>query len=175
MGDKTATSMNRNRIILLILILCLMRSQISWGAWINDSAPNFTAQNIHGKSVSMENMKGKVILIDFWASWCAPCKKEFPELQKLAERYKDSDIVILAINIDKKRENADAFLVKQIPIPQKMMILLDPESKVVSSYGARAMPTSFIIDKSGIIKYVHLGFREKDPNQWITEIETLLK
>ena len=163
--------------ILVSIIVCLLLiTPLSWGAWINDEAPDFTLADLHGKQVSLGSLKGKVVFINFWANWCPPCKKEFPELNKLTKSYKDSDMVLLAINIDKNRANVDEFLGK-LPEPpfNKMTVLLDPQYAVVSSYGARAMPTSFIIDREGTIRYVHLGFNETDPGKWVTEMDTILK
>lgn len=168
--------MARTVTIVSAFVCFLTITSLSWGAWINDKAPDFSLQDLYGKQVAIGNLKGKVVFINFWANWCPPCKKEFPELNKLAKKYNDSDMVILAVNIDKKRNNVDEFLGKlPEPLSKKMFVLLDPQSKVVSSYAVRAMPTSFIIDKEETIRYVHLGFSETDPDKWITEVDSLLK
>ncbi len=159
-----------------IFVFLLLITPLSWGEWINDKAPDFTLTDLHGRQVSLGSLKGKVVFINFWANWCPPCKKEFPELNKLAKRYNDSDMVILALNEDKKRDNVDEFLGKlPEPLSNKMIVLLDPQSTVVSSYGARAMPTSFIIDKEETIRYTHFGFSETDPGKWVTEVDSLLQ
>jgi thiol-disulfide isomerase/thioredoxin len=159
-----------------IFVLPLLIAPPARAAWINDTAPDFTLQDMTGNSVSLPALKGKVVLIDFWATWCQPCKKEFPALNRLADNYKDADIVILAINLDKKKENAAEFLQRLgLTLSKNMVVLLDPQSAVVSSYAARAMPTSYIVDKAGMIRYVHLGFNEADPARWVAEIEPLLK
>jgi len=160
---------------LLIFFFFSLVTRPLWAAWVNDSAPGFTLRDMNGNQVSLYTLKGEVVFINFWASWCGPCKKEFPELNTLAERYKGSHFVVLAVNIDKKRKNADEFLERYGPVSQNMVILLDPESRVVASYGARAMPSSFLIDMTGVIRYVHLGFREENPPLWVSEIESLLK
>lgn len=159
----------------LVIIFLLFITTTSWGASINDKSPDFSLQDIKGNKAALANLKGKVVYINFWASWCPPCKEEFPELNKLAEKYKDSDFIILAVNVDKVKSNMDDFLSK-MPLPSKnMIILVDPKASVVSSYNARAMPTSFIVDKEGVIRYMHLGFNEKDPEKWVKEIESILK
>lgn len=161
--------------IISILIILLFTIPLSFAAWLNDKAPDFALQDINGNKIALAGLKGKVVYINFWASWCLPCKEEFPELNKLAEKYKDSDFIMLAVNIDKVKSNMDDFLSK-MPLPSKnMIILLDSKAAVVSSYNARAMPTSFIIDKEGVIRYIHLGFNEKDPEKWVKEVESLLK
>jgi len=159
-----------------MVLLPLWIAAPAHAAWINDRAPEFTLPDMTGASISLPDMKGKVVLIDFWATWCQPCKKEFPELNRLADKHKDADFVILAINLDKKKENAAEFLDRLgLTLSKNMVVLFDPGSAVVSSYAARAMPTSYILDKTGVIRNVHLGFNEADPARWVAEIEPLLK
>ncbi|MFQ5901842.1 MAG: peroxiredoxin family protein [Thermodesulfobacteriota bacterium] len=163
------------QIVILLLLSLFVVVSPSWAAWLNDNAPDFTLPDLNAQSVSLSDMRGNVVYVNFWATWCPPCKKELPQLNKLAEKYADAKFIILAVNIDRKRSIVDKFLTKYLPFSNKMRILLDPKSKAVASYAARAMPTSFIIDKEGTIRYVHLGFREADPAKWASEIETLLK
>lgn len=162
------------KIVLVFLYLILLTSPALAGR-VNDKAPAIELADTSGKPVSLEGLKGKVVFINFWASWCGPCKVELPELIKLTEKYKDKDFVLLAVNIDKTKGKADTFLSKLPARPENFVVACDPESKVVSSYGGRAMPTSFVLDKGGVIKYVHLGFNEADPAKWVAEIESLLK
>lgn len=159
----------------LIIIFILSITTTSWAVSLNDMAPDFTLQDTKENKVTLADLKGRVVYMNFWASWCPPCKEEFPELNKLAERYKNSDFIIFAVNVDKVKSNMDDFL-SRMPLPSKnMIILIDSKAVVVSSYNARAMPTSFIVDKEGVIRYIHLGFNEKDPEKWIKEIDSLLK
>ena len=159
----------------LIFLLSFTISSPLLAAWINDRAPDFTLTDIDGDSISLKDVTGKVVYINFWATWCHPCRKELPELNRLAKKYENSDFIILAINIDKRRSFVDEFLRKyNLPTAKKLHILLDPSAIAVSAYNARAMPTSFIVDKTGIIRYVHLGFREQDPRQWVLEVKKLL-
>lgn len=159
----------------LVIIFLLFIITTSWGASVNDKAPDFSLQDIKENKAALANLKGKVVYINFWASWCPPCKEEFPELNKLAEKYKDSDFIILAVNVDKVKSNMDDFLSKMPLSSKNMVILVDSKASVVSSYNARAMPTSFIVDKEGVIRYMHLGFNENDPEKWVKEIESILK
>ncbi len=159
----------------LVIIFLIVITTTSWGASVNDKAPDFSLQDIKENKAALANLKGKVVYINFWASWCPPCKEEFPELNKLAEKYKDSDFIILAVNVDKVKSNMDDFLSKMPLSSKNMVILVDSKAAVVSSYNARAMPTSFILDKEGVIRYMHLGFNEKDPEKWVKEIESILK
>lgn len=160
-------------IIALVAVFCT--ASLAHSRMINQQAPEFTLQDMSGKTVSLKDLRGKVVFIDFFASWCAPCKKEFPEINGIIGRYNESEVAFVAINVDKKRSHVEDFL-RQIPgLSKRFIILLDTDSSVISSYNARAMPTSFILDRSGVVRYIHFGFRESDPGSWVEEIDNLLK
>ena len=120
--------------ILFRLLLALFVWQISstsvLACSVGDDAPGFSLKDISGRDWSLEDLKGKVVFINFWGTWCQPCKKELPALNEL--QRKNKEVVIIAINIDKTRESADTFL-KKISLDQ-LTILLDPGTKVVSLY-----------------------------------------
>lgn len=141
---------------------------------VNSKAPEFTLQDLSGKPVSLSDFKGKVVFIDFWASWCPPCKKEFPELNSFIKRY-EPNAVVLAVNVDRKRSHVDDFLSRMPRLSGNFHVLLDAESKIIPAYGARAMPTSYIIDREGVIRFAHYGYRDDDAGEWAAEIESLLK
>lgn len=167
--------MRQKRSILIAWFLILALPAFSWGGLMNQSAPQFTLTDISGRAVSLSSFKGKVVFIDFWASWCPPCKVEFPELIKLMERYNGADAALLAVNVDQKRSHADDFLKKFSAIPANFLVLFDGDSQVIKTYNASAMPTSFILDKNGVIRHIHFGYRETDRKKWIEEIDALLK
>jgi thiol-disulfide isomerase/thioredoxin len=139
--------------------------------WIGKAAPDFSLKSLDGKStVALSDFQGKVVLLDFWATWCAPCKKTLPELAVLESRMKG--IQFLAVNIDDHKRNAIDFLEKyglQINAPY------DAKKKVVSRYDIKAMPTLFIIDKKGVIRFSHTGYRPADIGKIEREIKKLLK
>jgi thiol-disulfide isomerase/thioredoxin len=110
-------------------------------------------------SLPLDSLRGKVVLVDFWASWCGPCKKSFPWMNSLLEKHSSEGLVILAVNLDKKRADADAFLAKQEAGPR---IVFDPGGVLAKSYALQAMPSSFIYDRRGTLREKHLGFTEKD-------------
>ncbi|MFQ5456550.1 MAG: TlpA family protein disulfide reductase [Nitrospirota bacterium] len=155
----------------LILLTIFLYYGSGYAAWIGDKAPSFSLKRLDNNgSLSLKEFEGKILFIDFWATWCGPCKKELPALDSLMKEYNDS-LVILAINLDKKKGKIKKFLEKY---PVDLPVLLDPEGNIVSKYGARAMPTSFIIDGNGTIKFVHLGFSKKDTDKWRKEIDSIL-
>ena len=157
--------------LLLALTVWHISSMSVHACSIGDDAPGFSLKDISGREWALEALKGKAVFINFWGTWCQPCKKELPALNEL--QRKNKEVVIIAINIDKRRETADAFL-KKISLDQ-LTVLLDPGTKVVSSFGARAMPTSYLLDREGKVRFIHYGFNEKkDPLLWELELKELL-
>jgi thiol-disulfide isomerase/thioredoxin len=162
----------KRKIIISVITLIVCASSIQ-AAFINESAPFFTLPSLEGKTMSLSDQNGKIVFVNFWASWCPPCKKEFPELNELASEYKGQNFVLLAINLDKSVDRVQKFLEKN-QVKPALAILLDPDAKVVADYVARSMPSSFIIDRDGKIRFVHFGYSDKDPVKWRTEIDSLL-
>ena len=164
--------LNTTKILLVSLILTFI-SQAAMSAKIGDSAPSFRARTLDGsQTISNDDLKGKVIFVDFWASWCAPCLKSLPEFEQLQTSFSGrNDVVVLAINLDENPKDADKFL-RTLDVSYK--ILADQEGKIPESFGVSTMPSSFIIDKQGVIRYVHKGYKSGDVNKIKTEIEQLL-
>lgn len=159
--------------VLLYILLTLIIGQISsistHASSIGDNAPLFSLRDISGRTWPLEDLNGKVVFINFWATWCTPCRKELPMLNDLQKKRKD--VVVLAVNIDKKRSNVESFL-KRYPLD--IPVLLDPDGRVVANYGARAMPASFILDRDSRVRFIHFGFDEdKDPGLWEKEINEI--
>lgn len=140
---------------------------------VGKETPGFSGKTLDGEKISLSDYKGKVTLVDVWASWCKPCKEEFPFLIELYEKYSDNDFSVLAVNIDEEKVNAEKFL-KSLKKEVPFKILFDPESKVPNLYDIQAIPTTYILDKKGVIRYYHLGFMESEKEKYKSEIETLL-
>ncbi len=121
-------------------------------------APSFTLPIHAGGTVSLDSLRGKVVLVDFWASWCGPCKMSFPWLRTMHERYSSKGLEIVAIDLDKSRDAADAFL-EEIPAP--FVVADDPSGKTAEAFKVKAMPSSFLISPRGEIIYSHAGFDPK--------------
>jgi peroxiredoxin len=111
-----------------------------------DPAPAFSLSGLDGKRVSISDFRGKVVFLNFWASWCAPCREEFPGMERLYRDLKGEDFVILGVNVKETREKAVQF-VKELKIT--FPIVLDPEGDVGLLYGAWGLPTTYVIDKKG--------------------------
>lgn len=118
-------------------------------------APGFSLTALDGGKVSLSSFGGDVVVVDFWAQWCEPCKHELPELDRLQKQYASKNVEILTVNIDKQRDNAER-LVKILGLSLK--VLLDPAGSVAATYDLPKMPSSYVIDKKGVVRYVHEGF-----------------
>ncbi len=103
--------------------------------------------------------KGKVLYLDFWASWCGPCRATFPLMNQLRQKYSEDELAIVAVNLDGQRSNADRFL-KQYPA--SFSVLYDPEGVLASRYQLPGMPTSYTYDQRGELVHTHIGFQEND-------------
>ncbi len=137
---------------------------------VGDTLPDLGSFKLEGKLP--DTLKGKVVLVDFWASWCLPCAKSFPVLDELQKKYGDK-LVIVAVNVDEKTENMEKFLKKH---PVSFTVVRDEEQKLVSVVSPETMPTSFILDGEGKVRFLHNGFHGEDTRkEYVSEIESLLK
>jgi len=163
------------RIVAIVAsIVCLSGAALG-AAKVGERAADFTLPTIDGSQVKLSDLKGNVVVVDFWASWCVPCKKELPALDGLARRYagENRPVVILAVNVDKDQANAMKLL-KQVKVGA-LKVLLDPDSKVIGAYDVPTMPSSYVIDSKGMVRNVHAGFSSGDEKKFAEEIEALLK
>lgn len=132
-------------------------------------AMDFKLKDLNGKEVSLSDYKGKKVLLNFWATWCSPCKAEMPEMEALYQQTKDSDLVILAVNLDEDKDTVQKFISSN---KYNFPVLLDTENIVASKYQIVSIPTSFFIDKEGNIVDKHIGpMTIKDMKDYINNIK----
>ena len=135
-----------------------------------DMFPAFEQFTLEGKLP--ETLKGKVVVVDFFASWCGPCKASFPALNELHAKYATNDVVIIGVNVDEKRADMDVFLKKH---PAQFHVVRDAKQALVAAVAVGTMPTSFVIDSTGKVRFVHSGFRgDETKKQYVKQIEALL-
>jgi thiol-disulfide isomerase/thioredoxin len=120
----------------------------------------------------LAGLSGKVVLVDFWASWCGPCLRSFPWMNELQQRHAGEGLVIVAVNLDQDRTLADAFIKK---LPPKFRVEFDPAGQIATRFGVEAMPTSFLIDRRGKVRVRHAGFRDAQRAPREQQIQQLLK
>jgi thiol-disulfide isomerase/thioredoxin len=143
----------------------------AWPAAAQKPAPNVTLRSADGASVQLSAYKGKVLLVDFWASWCPPCKASFPALDALYREYQSRGLEVLAVNLDEKRRDADTFLGE---FPHHLTVLFDPTGASPTAFSVKGMPSSFLIDKGGVIRFTHMGYSGNVHESYRQEIAQLL-
>ena len=136
-------------------------------------APQFAVDSLLGdKGVALSAYRGKVVYLDFWASWCAPCLIALPELEKLRKEFPAAQFQVLSVNLDRDLDKARRFLRdNDVNYPSGT----DPEGRIADSYGLDTMPSSYLIDSKGVVRYVHRGFRAGDIDEIRQHIRKLLR
>jgi thiol-disulfide isomerase/thioredoxin len=162
-----------NKVFLIAIgILITMYSFSTNAAEIGQPASQFTLPSLQqDQPTGLAQFNGKVIYLDFWASWCAPCRTSFPLLNKLHQKLQKQGFEVVAINLDEDKANAEKFL-KEFPV--NFTILRDSSGEWADKYVVESMPTSFIIDRQGVIQKIHHGFASDDINELEQKITSLL-
>ena len=130
-------------------------------------APDFQLPS-GDKTLKLSELRGRVVYLDFWASWCGPCRQSFPWMNGLQEKYAAQGLTIVGVNVDQKRADADKFLADT---PAKFTLAYDASGATPKAYGVKVMPTSLLIGPDGTVQAVHKGFREADRD----ELEAMIK
>ena len=125
------------------------------GVMEKQRAVDFTLETLDGQTVSLADYQGKVVLLNFWATWCPPCELEMPDLQKAYEKYEEQGLVVLAVNAGEPAPTVQAFVTK---LGLTFPILMDARGQVGAQYRASGLPMSLVVDREGIIRARHLGY-----------------
>jgi peroxiredoxin len=133
-------------------------------------APGFQLNSSTGKPVGLADLKGQVVLINFWASWCGPCRQEMPILDQLYRSYQAAGFTLLGVNVEPNAADAQKFL-KGTPV--SFPILFDPNSAVSMLYQVSGMPSTIIVDREGKVRYVHHGYKPGDEGEYLNQIRAL--
>lgn len=159
--------------LLLMFALSLLFATAIQALEAGDRAPDFSAPNLKGSGVvELSKYRGKVVYLDFWASWCGPCLKAIPEIEKIRKEMPDNNFQVIAVNLDENKRKAIRFLEKH---PIGYPSASDPTGRLPGQFGLETMPTSYLIDAGGVIRYVHPGFKKGDGSKLREEIRRLLK
>jgi peroxiredoxin len=135
-------------------------------------APNFALPSRSGDTVSLQDLKGQVVMLNFWASWCGPCRQEMPLLDQMHKRYSALGFTLLGVNVEANTKDAERWLAD---MPVSFPVLFDKESKVSKLYDVSAMPSTVFIDRKGNVRYLHRGYKPGDESEYLNQIRALLK
>jgi cytochrome c biogenesis protein CcmG, thiol:disulfide interchange protein DsbE len=141
----------------LAAVACAVACQASLAVEAGQPAPPLTVTAQKGGQLNLADFKGKVVYLDFWASWCGPCKQSFPFMNEMQTKYGAKGFQVVGVNLDPKREDADGFLAK---VPANFTIGFDPKGESPKRYAVAGMPTSLLIGADGKVREVHSGFHE---------------
>ena len=140
------------------LLAVLVGAAPAHAARIGDSAPAFELAMADGRPVSLASLRGNVVYVDFWASWCVPCKRSFPWMNALHDRHRGQGFAIVAINVDKRRPDAERFL---RDVPATFPVVFDAAGATPAAFDVKGMPSSYLIDREGRIAAVEEGFHDE--------------
>ncbi len=164
------------RLIYCLLTLCLLVPVYSQAAAVavGDTAPEVELIQLpaDGNSASLNSLRGKVVYLDFWASWCGPCRLSFPQLEAIRTELKSRGFEVFAVNVDEFKEDALNFLAE---LPVSYPVVYDSTGATPAQWGILGMPTGFLIDRKGLVRKTHTGYRKSDGAALREEILKLLE
>jgi thiol-disulfide isomerase/thioredoxin len=135
-------------------------------------AADFKLDSRGGRQLGLRDLKGQVVMINFWATWCGPCRQEMPLLEQMYKKYKPMGFTMVGINVEEDSSGAEGWL-KQTPVT--FPILFDRENRVSKLYNVSGMPSSVLIDRKGIVRYLHRGYKSGDENTYLNYIRSLVR
>lgn len=162
--------------VLVFLFLVTLASQPALALHVNvapnTEAPSFVLKDLDGRTVTLSSLRGKVVLLNFWATWCKPCKDEMPLFEELYRTYGDRGFEVVAVSINNSQKSVDKFLEKS---PVSFTVLMDSDSKAFKLYRVYSIPTTFLIDRSGLIVAKYHGSPDWTSEEITSLIEDLLR
>ena len=163
----------KNKLCLLLVSLVLgWHANLVWAVGLDQVAPDFTLRSLSGENLRLQEYRGKVVLINFWASWCGPCRQEMPILDRIHKRYEPAGFTVLGVNVegelDKARKIADRL---DVSFP----LLFDDGQQVSEDYALESMPYTVLVDRDGQVRFIHHGYKPGDENKYIDRLKTLLR
>ena len=159
------------RIILLVLAI-FMGSSLASSGLTGQTAPDFVLKSATGENLRLSEYRGDVVMINFWATWCGPCRQEMPLLDELYGRYQRVGFNLLGVNIDDDSRRAMA-MVNELGI--KFPVLFDEDKKVSKLYEVEAMPLTLLLDREGTVRHIHHGYQPGYEQKYLDEIRSLLR
>jgi peroxiredoxin len=156
-----------------VLVLSALVATFAMAATVSGPAPAFKLQSRDGKMMSLGDLKGQVVMVNFWATWCGPCRQEMPHLEALYERYNSLGFTLVGINVEDNPEGAKKWLEENGPVT--FPILLDPKNEVSKLYKVQTMPTTVLVARDGTMRFIHHGYKPGYEGEYQTQVRALLK
>ncbi len=164
-------SLISKRVVVLMCLLALPALAVGKSSIVGKTAPNFRALGLDGFGYSLDQFQGKVIMLNFWASWCGPCRQEMPPLENLYRQYRGLGFVVVGVNVDETLEPAKKMIAKlAVSYPN----LYDSDKNISRGYNVSTMPMTVIIDGTGKVRYVHHGYKSGYMEKYQREVRQLL-
>ena len=155
-----------------VLLGFSMASAATAGDALGQPAPAFTLPLRGGTApLGLDKLHGQVVMVNFWASWCGPCREEFPLLEQMYKKYKGRGFTMLGVNVEPESNNAEGFIAKT---PVSFPIVFDKDSAVSKLYHVEGMPSTVLIDRNGVLRWVHRGYKAGDENEYLDHVRALL-
>jgi peroxiredoxin len=157
-----------------VLVLTTLVASLAWAAQtLSGPAPNFALQTLDGQQVSLASLKGKVVMVNFWATWCVPCRQEMPHLQALYEKYNGLGFELLAVNVEKNNADGARKWLEETPVT--FTVLSDPNNEVTKLYKVQTMPSTVLVARDGTMRFIHHGYKPGFENDYQTQVRALLR
>ena len=166
-----ANVMKRSFLAALVLAAAFWAAGGAGATDAGQPAPNVALPDAQGAVVALDTLRGKVVYVDFWASWCGPCRRSFPWMNEMQQKYGSKGLAIVAVNVDKKRADADKFLAQ---FPATFPIVFDEAGTSPAAFGVKGMPSSYLIDARGNVVFVERGFVDAHRVELEDRIKALL-
>ncbi len=139
---------------------------------VSGPAPNFTLKDAVGGAVSLSDLQGRVVMINFWASWCGPCRQEMPLLEAIYQKYEPLGFTLLGVNVEENSSDGQAWLAER---PVSFPVLYDPANGVSKLYDVIAMPSTVLIDRQGNLRYLHHGYKPGYEDAYMNQVRALVR
>ncbi len=146
-------------------------SASAWAVDAGQAAPALSLPTAMGEAVALDKLRGKVVYVDFWASWCGPCRRSFPFMNEMLSKYGARGFTVLGVNVDKKRADAERFLAQ---VPATFTIVFDETGATPSAWAVKGMPSSYLVDGTGKVVFVERGFTDEQKVQLEQRIASLV-
>jgi thiol-disulfide isomerase/thioredoxin len=156
-----------------VFVMTTLVATLAWAATVSGPAPGFTLTSLDGQQVSLASLKGKVVMVNFLATWCVPCRQEMPHLEALYQRYNSLGFELLAVNVEKNNADGARKWLQETPVTFK--VLTDPNNEITKLYKVQTMPSTVLVARDGTMRFIHHGYKPGYENDYQTQVRALLR